>query len=331
MLPKTCMISGVMSSNNTGICPLKAVILAAGKGTRLYPITKCIPKPLLPIVNRMTLEYAFDQLKLLGIYEICLVVGDAEEYIHQVLKDGSQYGVQLTYVRQKEQLGLAHALKSAREFIEDSPFILYLGDAVYTGDFKKAFEKFIYSDSDQLSLIKWVEDPKRFGVVEISEDNIIGIEEKPENPKSNYVMAGLYFFRSKIWDILDILQPSKRGEYEITDAIKGLIDQGRKVKFEKHEGTWFDTGTLGSFIDTNEHLIDSKIVIDSSAQVKANLGKSVVIGENAVVECDFIERSVILPGSKVYVKGDIINSIINGKVKKEESIKNQIVNGDLVS
>lgn len=317
----------VMTSDNRIICPLKAVVLAAGKGTRLYPITKIIPKPLLPIANRITLEYAFDQLKALGIYEICLVVGESEEYIREVLGDGSQYEIQLTYVRQQGQFGLAHALKSAKDFVDNGPFVLYLGDAVYTGDFKKAAQKFIDSDIENLNVVQWVEDPKRFGVAEIKGDSILGLEEKPENPKSNYVMAGLYFFRSKIWDILESLPLSQRGEYEITDAIKTLIDQGYDVKAEIHEGAWFDTGTLNSFIDTNEHMIGDDILIHPSAQVKAKLGKCVVIGENAVVECDYIDKTVVLAGTKVNVKGTISNSLISGMINEQTSIEGQILSG----
>lgn len=319
-----------MQSNGALKTDVKAVILAAGKGTRLYPVTKAIPKPLLPIANKITLEYAFDQLKTLGITDICLVVGESEDLMHESLGDGSEFGVCLTYVRQTEQLGLAHALGFAKDFLGDAAFVLYLGDAVYTGDFKEAFDLFLSEKADNLNIVKWVKDPSRFGVAELDGHRIMTLEEKPQNPKSNYAMAGLYFFGPhKIWDVLKVLQPSARGEYEITDAIQMLIHEGGKVLASEHKGAWFDTGTLDSFLETNHFIAGKEKHVPQDCKIEASIGRDVVIGEGVELKCAHIEESVILPGAKINVQGNIVRCILGGTIESIEDLSEAILFDDL--
>jgi glucose-1-phosphate thymidylyltransferase len=308
---------------------MKGVILAAGKGTRLYPVTHVIAKPLLPMANRPTLHYALDRLKEIGITDVCLVVGQSNEgQMREALGDGSAFGVQLTYVRQDDPKGLAHAVGFAKEFVAGDSFVLYLGDAIYGEGFTEQARRFQESGCANLNIVKPVEDPRRFGVANVEGERIVKLVEKPQNPESNLAMAGLYFFGPELWEVLPDLKPSARGEYEITDAIQMLIDRGHTVLAGVYEGIWFDTGTLDSFLETTSFLIDGGTKIDPSAQVEGTVGKNVVIGENAQVKCESIEDAVILPGAKVEVAGPIRHALLAGPVTTDGALENQIVHGD---
>lgn len=303
---------------------MKGVILAAGKGTRLYPITHHIAKPLLPLANRPTLHYAIDRLKEMGIHDICVVVGENEAQMRNALGDGIGLGVKIDYVRQTDPHGLAHAVGFAKDFVDGDSFCLYLGDAIYSDSLAPFAQKFKESGCANLNLVKWVEDPSRFGVANLSGDKIVKLVEKPERPESNYAMAGLYFFGPQIWKVLPDLKPSARGEYEITDAIQTLIDQGETVLAGVYEGHWFDTGTLDSFLETSSHLINRGKLIAPDAHVVAAVGPATVIGAGAHVSCESIEDSVVLPGAKVDVKGHIRHVILAGEVEEPGNIEEQI-------
>ncbi len=309
---------------------MKGVILAAGKGSRLYPVTRVIPKPLLPMANRTTLEYAFDRLKDIGISEICIVVGENEPQMREALGDGSAFGIRLSYVRQEEPKGLAHAVGFAKDFVAGDSFVLYLGDAIYSSGFKKFAERFKESGCANLNVVKAVPDPSRFGVANVDGERIVKLVEKPKVPESNLAMAGLYFFGPQIWDVLPNLQPSARGEYEITDAIQIMINKGEFVLAGVFEDVWFDTGTLDSYLETTEFLIDGGILIDPSATVEGEVGKMVVVGAGASLECQSIEDSVVLPGAHVKVAGKIRHAILAGPVLSDGDIENTILHGDYV-
>ena len=302
--------------------------MAAGKGSRLYPVTHIIAKPLLPLANKPTLAYAFERLKEIDVYEIGLVVGDNEQSMREVLKDGSDFGVSLTYIRQPEPKGLAHAVSFAKDFIGDSNFVLYLGDAIYGSGFVELKNQFLDSGCSNLNLVKEVQDPSRFGVANVNGDKIVKLVEKPKVPESNLAMAGLYFFRSEIWNVLPKLQLSSRGEFEITDAIQLLIDEGNLVLAGRYEHEWFDTGTLDSFLETSSFLVNGSQVIGSDVVVEGHVGDHVVIGEGAFVRCNSISDSVILPGARVVSNGDIIHSIIGGNVESNRTIEAAILHGD---
>lgn len=307
---------------------MKGVILAAGKGSRLYPVTRIIPKPILPIANRLTVEYAFDRLKEMGIHDICIVVGENEPLMRDALGDGSQFGVSLTYVKQEDPKGLAHAIGFAKEFVGDDSFVLYLGDAVYGEGFEKQARRFLDSGCANLNIVKAVEDPSRFGVANVDGDRIVKLVEKPKNPESNLAMAGMYFFSPKIWSVLPDLKPSARGEYEITDAIQALIDNGETVLAGVYTGVWFDTGTLDSYLETSQFLLKGGSIIDDSATVSGSVGSDVWVGAGAELECNSIEDSVVLPGAKVKVSGNIRHAILAGPVSFEGDLLSEIHHGD---
>jgi glucose-1-phosphate thymidylyltransferase len=267
-------------------------------------------------------------LKEIDVHEIGLVVGDNEQSMREILKDGSDFGVSLTYIRQPEPKGLAHAVSFAKDFIGDSNFVLYLGDAIYGSGFVDYKNKFLESGCSNLNLVKEVQDPARFGVANVDGDRILKLVEKPKVPESNLAMAGLYFFGSEIWNVMPKLQPSSRGEFEITDAIQLLIDEGNLVLAGRYEHEWFDTGTLDSFLETSSFLVNGSQVIGSDVVVEGHVGDHVVIGDGAFVRCNSISDSVILPGARVVSNGDIIHSIIGGNVDSNRTIEAAILHGD---
>jgi glucose-1-phosphate thymidylyltransferase len=304
---------------------MKGLILAAGKGSRLYPITHVIPKPLLPLANRMTLDYAFEKLRDIDVTDIGIVVGENEEAMRSALGDGSAHGVTLTYIRQPEPKGLAHAVSFAKDFIAGVPFVLYLGDAMYGEGFGHLKKRFEESGCANLNLVKAVDDPSRFGVANVDGEKIV---EKPKQPESNLAMAGLYFFGPEIWEIFPTLKPSARGEYEITDAIQTLIDQGKMVLAGVYTGAWFDTGTLDSFLETSSFLIDGENRIAASSAVTGEVLSDVVVGEATHLFCQSVEDSVIFPNAVVKVKGKIKHCILAGFVESDGDLENLIIHGD---
>jgi glucose-1-phosphate thymidylyltransferase len=308
---------------------MKGVILAAGKGTRLYPVTRVVPKPLLPIANRMTLEYAFDQLKLCGITDVCVVVGENEPEIKAALGDGSAFGIRLSYVRQTEPKGLAHAVGFAKEFVDGDDFVLYLGDAIYGQPLDRFVKRFKESRCANLNLVKAVEDPRRFGVANVEGERIVKLVEKPQHPESNLAMAAMYVFGPQIWSVLPGLEPSARGEYEITDAIQALVDKGELVLAGVYDGAWFDTGTLDSFLETTKFLVKGGTLVGDGASVGGSVGENVVVGAGATVECALIEDSVVLAGARVRVQGAIRHCLLGGDVSSDEDLSETVRYDDL--
>ncbi|HXH61107.1 MAG TPA: sugar phosphate nucleotidyltransferase [Fimbriimonadaceae bacterium] len=306
---------------------MKAVVLAAGKGSRLYPVTHAVAKPLLPLANRMTMEYAFDQFRWCGIDEVCIVVGENEKEVRAALGDGALFGMRLHYSVQDEPLGLAHAVRSAKEFVDGDDFVLYLGDEVYGESLAPFVKQFVESGAANLNLVKAVEDPRRFGVANVLDGRIVKLVEKPAVPESNLAMAGMYVFGPQLWGVLPELKPSARGEYEITDAIQLMIDRGEHVIAGVYEGEWFDTGTLSSFLTTSRFLVNGGQLIDSTARVVGDVKEHVVVGAGAVVECSSITDTVVLPGATVRAKR-IDGCLLGGEVTRDD-IVGEILYGDL--
>lgn len=308
---------------------LKGVILAAGKGTRLYPVTKVIPKALLPIANRITLDYAFEQMRWCDIEEVCIVAGENESALREGLGDGSEFGVRLSYARQPEAKGLAHAVSFAEAFVDGSPFMLYLGDAIYDTSLAEHVEEFRQSGAANLNLVKEVDDPRRFGVANVEGDRIVKLVEKPREPESNLAMAGMYCFGPQIWEYLPKVEPSDRGEYEITDAIQLLVDAGLDVRASVYTGDWFDTGTLPSYLSTHDSLNKGGTCIAADVAFEGELGSNVTIGAGATVQCEHVQNSVILPGARVEVTGRIRGSVVGGEVSRDGSIEGEVLYGDV--
>lgn len=304
---------------------MRGVILAAGKGSRLFPVTLHIPKPLLPIANTPTLCYGLERLREIGVSEVCIIVGDNRTSIESAFGDGGEVGMRIAYATQTEPKGLAHAVSFAEEFVGGDPFVLYLGDAVYSDSLNVLRAQFEESGCENLNMVQHVDDPSRFGVAVLEGDRILKLVEKPKTPMSNFAMAGVYFFRSAIWDAIRDLTPSARGEYEITDAIQLLVERGHDVRAGIYRGRWFDTGTLDSFLDCSRFLLGNGVSIGAGATVDARMRNCVAVGEEAEVRCESLEDVTILPSARVEVYGRIEHCILGGTIRHEGDLVGQIL------
>ena len=234
---------------------LKGVVLAGGTGSRLLPLTKVTNKHLLPVGQKPMIYYPIEKLTSIGIEQILVVTG--VEHMGDVvglLGSGRKFGCQFTYRVQDKAGGIAEALGLAENFGKNQPLVVILGDNIFQDSIKKCADKFISQKTGARLLLKKVEDPQRFGVAEISGDRIIGIEEKPEKPRSNYAVTGIYFYDTSVFDIIHILTPSDRGELEITDVNNAYIDHGR-LTYDILDGWWTDAGTFDSLKRANELVI----------------------------------------------------------------------------
>ncbi len=228
---------------------MKGIILAGGTGSRLFPLTKVTNKHLLPVGNKPMIYYPIQKLTESGITEILIVTGtDHMGDVVNLLGSGKDFGCRFTYKVQDEAGGIAQALGLAENFVGNDSMTVILGDNIFEASLDKAIEN--YSGSGAQILIQQVEDPQRFGVAEIENDNIIGIEEKPGQPKSDFAVTGIYMFDSAVFDLIKNLKPSKRGELEITDVNNHYIKNG-EMKFSILEGWWTDAGTPESYKNAN--------------------------------------------------------------------------------
>lgn len=228
---------------------MKGIILAGGTGSRLYPLTKVTNKHLLPVGSKPMIFYPIEKLTEAGIHEILIVTGT--EHMGDVvtlLGSGREFGCRFTYKVQDEAGGIAQALGLAENFAGDESMTVILGDNIFETDLMPSLEN--YSGSGAQILIKEVEDPERFGVAELKGDRIISIEEKPEKPKSSYAVTGIYMFDAGVFDVIRNLEPSGRGELEITDVNNHYIRKGA-MTYSVMEGWWTDAGTHESYRAAN--------------------------------------------------------------------------------
>ncbi len=258
---------------------MKAVVLAAGEGTRMRPLTYTKPKVMLPIANKPILEHLIGELAKAGIKDIVLVVGYRDEIVRNYFNDGSEFDVNIEYVSQRKQLGTADALRSAIHLLEDD-FIMLNGDNIVSSD---DIKKIATSDEMAIGVVS-VENPQDFGVVEIENDKVKRIIEKPEKPPSNLINAGVYRFTSDIIEFLEKTPLSKRGEYEITDTIQLAINSG--IEFKPVEmDTWIDVGYPWDLLKANEFMLKNlkESIIEGKVEEGAYIKGNVVIGERTVV------------------------------------------------
>jgi glucose-1-phosphate thymidylyltransferase len=226
---------------------LKGVVLAGGSGSRLFPMTLVTNKHLLPVYDRPMIFYPLQTLAEMGCHEVLVVVGGRSVGdILELLHDGSDLGLSLTYRYQRGALGIAHAIGLAREFAGDDPIAIVLGDNILNGSLREFGEAFAAGSDEAGAVLKRVPDPHRFGVAELDADGrIIGFEEKPEHPKSDLIPIGVYLFRPSVFDAINALRPSARGEFEITDLLNHYLGAGQ-LAHTVFEGEWHDAGTTDS-------------------------------------------------------------------------------------
>lgn len=234
------------------IVSLKGIVLAGGTGSRLKPLTKVTNKHLLPIGKKPMIFYPIEKLTAIGISEILVVTGvEHMGDVVSLLGSGREFDCRFTYKVQDEAGGIAQALGLAEDFVNDQPIAVILGDNIFEKNLKSYAEKFISQKTGARVLLKEVKDPQRFGVAEITDGKIVDIEEKPRNPKSNYVITGVYFFYPGVFDIIKTLKPSARGELEISDVNQAYINRG-ELEFDVLDGWWTDAGTFQSLTRANE-------------------------------------------------------------------------------
>ncbi len=322
---------------------MKGVILHGGHGTRLRPLTHTGPKQLIPIANKPISQYVLEDLRNSGISDIAIILGGVlPERVKSYYGDGSKFGIKITYIFQKKPAGIAHAVGLTEDFVGDTPFVVYLGDNLLKGGISKCTLEFRQKNYDAMILLCKVENPQQFGVAEFDEnDKLVKLVEKPKKPPSNYALTGIYFFKPSIFKMIKKLKPSWRGEFEITEAIQNLIDDGYKVGHRIVKGWWKDTGTIEDIIDANilmldelEPKIEGTVENKASVQGRVAIGKNAhvrrgalirgpaIIGENSILEGDVYIGPYTSIGNNVkIIKGEIENSIIMDSCKIEINTK----------
>jgi glucose-1-phosphate thymidylyltransferase len=234
------------------VVTLKGVVLAGGTGSRLMPLTKVTNKHLLGVGHKPMIYYPIEKLVSAGIEQILVVTGvEHMGDVVSLLGSGREFGCQFTYKVQDEAGGIAQALALAEDFSNGAPLAVILGDNIFEGSLRDYADKFISQKTGARVLLKQVRDPHRFGVAEVSDDKVIGIEEKPKEPKSDYIITGMYFYDASVFDIIRELKPSARGELEITDVNNAYIAKSQ-LAYDILDGWWTDAGTFTSLNRANE-------------------------------------------------------------------------------
>jgi glucose-1-phosphate thymidylyltransferase len=317
---------------------MKGLILAGGAGTRLRPITHTSAKQLVPVANKPILFYGIEAMVAAGIHEIGIIVGDTRAEVMAAVGDGSRFGAAVTYIPQDAPLGLAHCMLIAHDFLGDDDVVMYLGDNLLEQDlaaFVRGFEAARASEAPPSAqiLLKQVPDPHRFGIAELDADgNVVRLIEKPDDPQSDLALVGVYLFDRSIHDAVRAIQPSPRGELEITDAIQWLVDQGRVVRTEQLHGWWIDTGKLTPLLEANRLLlekietrIDGKVddasTIDGRVvvEVGASVVNSTIRGPVAIGAGTRIVDSFIGPFSAIGSSCEVLNSEVEHSVVMDRS------------
>lgn len=271
---------------------MKGLVLAGGAGTGLRPLTHTGPKQLIPIANKPNILYCIEDLRNSGITDIGVILGEnMPKMVEELLGDGSSYGVRITYIVQGVPKGIAHAVGCSEEFMGDSPFVVYLGDNILKGGIKEMVDEFSANKAEAQVALCRVPHPERFGVAELDEDgNIIGLVEKPKEPKSDLALVGVYFFRKSIFPIIRNLKPSWRNELEITDSIENLRKEGNVVKAYLVSGWWKDTGRPEDILEANQLILQ-----DIGASIEGEVEEDAQTTGNVVIE----KGSRILAGSLI--------------------------------
>jgi len=310
---------------------MKALITAGGHGTRLRPITHTQNKHLIPIANKPILNYALEYVREAGISEVGIITNQEGDEVKEVYGDGAQLGLRLTYIPQERPAGLAHCVKIAQPFLGDEPFVFYLGDNIIVGGIKRFVEEFEKQATNCHLVLAKVPDPERFGVPEVRDGRILRVEEKPARPKSDFAVTGIYIYDATIFEAVHSIQPSARGELEISDAHQYLIDKGRKVTYSEITGWWKDTGKPADLLEANRLVLDnirSEIsgTVDEQSSISgrvilakgASVSKSSICGPAIIGSGTRIENAYIGPYTSIDANCHIRNSEVEYSIILDE-------------
>lgn len=285
---------------------MKALITSGGKGTRLRPLTNTQNKHLIPIANKPILYNPIEIAVDAGITEIGIITNADNDEVQKAIGNGSRWGVNITYIPQEAPLGLAHVVKIAEDFIGKESFVFYLGDNMVVGGIKRFIEKFERDRVNCYLTLARVKDPERFGVPEIKNNRIISVEEKPKVPKSQFAVAGIYIYDYHIFEAVNNIKPSARGELEISDAHQYLIDHNYQIGYSEITGWWKDTGKpidlleanrlvlehldpkIEGSVDEKSHVVGKVTIEDGVKIINSNIRGPVIIGKNTVIENSYI-------------------------------------------
>jgi glucose-1-phosphate thymidylyltransferase len=327
---------------------MKALVLAGGRGTRLRPITHTSAKQLVPVANKPVLFYGLEALRAAGITEVGIVVADPTEMlrpdhrsgemvtvmvnsqaeIRAAVGDGSRFGLRVTYLVQEAPLGLAHAVKIARDYMAGEPFVMYLGDNLIKDGITPFVREFEAERPDAQILLARVPNPQEFGVAELAGDRVVRLEEKPAAPRSDLALVGVYLFGPSVFEAVDAIRPSKRGELEITDAIQHLIDSGRRVRSHVIGGWWKDTGKVEDMLEGNRMMLGGlQTRIDGRIDAETRVEGAIVVGADAVVERSHLRGPLVI-GRGAQVRDAYVGpftSVADGVVIDHAEIEHSIV------
>ncbi|RKX52981.1 MAG: glucose-1-phosphate thymidylyltransferase [Thermotoga sp.] len=308
---------------------MKAIVLCAGKGTRLRPLTHTSAKHLIPIANKPVLTYSLEAIKRAGIDEIGLIVNSYNiEDFKKEYGNGEALGLKIEYILQKEPKGLAHAVSISRDFLKDESFLMYLGDNLLEEDLKGFVDEFLNNGFDASILLAPVKNPSRFGIATLSRGKVMRVVEKPKEPESNLALIGIYLFTSRIFEGIKNIKPSWRGELEITDAIEYMIEQGYNVTAQVVYGWWKDTGAPEDIIEANRRVLIGikEGFITGTVDEKSRLEGTVSVGEGSQIISSVIRGPVII-GKKSTIENcyvgpftSIGDSVILNNCEVENSI-----------
>jgi glucose-1-phosphate thymidylyltransferase len=284
---------------------VKGLVLAGGSGTRLRPLTYTGAKQLVPIANRPILFYVIDNLVDAGVVDIGIIISpETGNEIRAALGDGSAFNARFTFIPQDRPGGLAHAVATAKPFLEASDFVMYLGDNLIGTKIRDAVSAFkARSELGASVMLKEVSNPSQFGVAEVNgQGDVVRLVEKPKEPRSNLALVGIYLFRPSIFDAIQRIAPSARGELEITDAISKLIELGRKVHFSRVDSWWLDTGKKDDILLANDTVLDDWLVhsVEGGVDKESNVSGRIRVERGAIVERSRIRGPVIIgAGAKI--------------------------------
>jgi glucose-1-phosphate thymidylyltransferase len=309
---------------------MRALVLAGGEGSRLRPITHTNAKQLIPIANTPILFHVLAAIRDAGITEVGIVIGQTGEEIRTAVGDGSAWGVHVTYIPQEAPLGLAHAVLTAAGFVRGEPFVMYLGDNVLLEGITRFVREFERNRPDAQIFLARVPEPERFGVAVLEGDRVVRLVEKPKEHLSDLALVGVYLFDDQVLEAAGSIEPSGRGELEITDAIQWLVDHGRTVRAEMVTGWWKDTGKPEDLLEANrmmlstlERRIDgdvdaaSKVEGTVVVEVGAKVVGSTLLGPAIVGAGTIVEGSTIGPDASISAGCEVRGSGIADSIVME--------------